>query len=294
MRGLFARYRVTGEKTELLTGFLHAAKIGVYDLKIINKGIILTIEYKHHKKLFAICLNMCYNIKREGYRGTLAPFKYAAEKAGLILGALAFTLAAFLSDGIITEVVYAGDAAYIGNEISAALKDLKSVGQEDLAALEEQLTLSKEEISFVSIVKRGHKLCFEVYLAKGESKPSALRNKSVLSPATGKVRRLVCISGTPLVKAGDEVKAGDVIIDATYSHGEKTGETYALGEAEIECEEIFVYEGEGDDENLIRRAKAIAAANLGEREIISSDAVITKDGTKKICTVRTVYLVLTE
>ncbi|MBO4262297.1 MAG: sporulation protein YqfD [Clostridia bacterium] len=295
MKGLNCVFDVTGEKTEYLLPWLNDKKVEIYGVKPKKNGLIIVIDDKDCKKLFAISRNMCYNIKRSGYKGYLAPIKIALSRIGLLIGGAVFVLSAYLCDGIITDVVYVGDAPLIKARVDEALvkNDLTlfSFADGDRIRSAEKALGEDESLSFASVNKRGRSLVVEVYLAKKQAEALNVKSECVRAAADGKIKRLVVLSGTPLVEVGDEVKKGQPIISAGYTHGEKTGETYALGEAEISCVYDFVYEGAGENEKIAARAKVLATEYLGDKDITSVTAEITEEDGKKICFVRVEYSV---
>ena len=297
MKSLLISYEVKGEKIRYLLDWLHEKKVKVYELKPIENGIILTIESKDCKKLFAISSNMCYNIRKLKYRGRFALVKLLFENIGLSIGGALFVIAVFLFDGVITGTEYKGDYAYFRSEIDGALSSYKFLGQtfyygNDNEEVAKKILSSSEDIAFASVKKKGHKIVIEVYKAKDEPVPLDVKKSEIKSPVKGVVRRIVVLSGTALVKVGDEVNEGQTIIDATYLHNEKSGVTYALGEAEIIAEKVYEYRGVGEDEAVKSRAVLLAKQEISG-EIVSYSAEVTETESGKICFVRIKYSVWT-
>ncbi|MBO4323329.1 MAG: sporulation protein YqfD [Clostridia bacterium] len=294
MKGVLCRYEVKGCKTEYLLEWLHAENVKIYGAFHTENGIILTIEDKDCEKLFAISSNMCYNIKKIGYKGKFAPLKILCEKCGLAIGGIAFIVAAALADGVITDVDYRGEAAYFKKEIDAVLfssgAGRLAVSEGDLKEAEREILVSSDEISFVTVKKSGHRLIVEAYRAKEEPPLKNLKKSVIVATLKGVVGKITVLGGRALVKEGDEVDVGDVLIDGRYSHADREGETYALGEVEIISEKIYEYEGIGE-ESAVRSRATLLASMEAEGEIISSECEIKEDGGKKICVVRTKYSV---
>lgn len=297
MKSLLISYEVKGEKIRYLLEWLHEKKVKVYDVKPIENGIILTIESKDCKKLFAISSNMCYNMKKLKYKGRFAFLKLLFENIGLAIGGALFVIAVFLFDGVITGTDYKGDYAYFRNEIDGALNSYKFLGRtfyygNDNEEVAKKILSSSEDIAFASVKRKGHKIVIEVYKAKDEPVPINVKKSEIKSPVKGVVRQLVVLSGTALIKVGDEVEEGQTLIDGSYTHNEKTGVTYALGEAEIITEKTYEYKGIGEDEAVKSRAVLLAKQEISG-EIVSYSAEITETESGKICLVRIKYSVWT-
>ena len=153
-----------------------------------------------------------------------------------------------------------------------------------------KILLSSKEISFASVKKSGRRLIVEAHKATKEPIGANAKKKEITATDSGVVGRIILYSGTALVKEGDEVKFGDALINGSYTHGEKTGETYALGDVEIIAEKVFEYEGVGEDKRVLSRAYLLATMDV-DGEIISSQHEIKESDGKKICVVRIKYSV---
>lgn len=290
MKGLKCSFIVSGEKICYLLDALHDKKICVYDVKFEKNGVKITLDHKDCGKFFAICSRLCYNVKRTGYRGVGAPLRFLTERLGLALGAALLVLFAFFSDGMIFGVRYEGEAAEIAPIVTETLKKegayiwgyLDSDKSDRIAS---EITLSSERVKFASVVRSGHWLVVDARLADIKPQPLDLKKERIVSPADGIVGKIVCLSGVPLVKEGDKVKEGDVLIDGSYVHGEKEGRTYALGEAVILKMVEFVYYGTGDDERTASRTRTLAAAEFGEDFLVESVTFEEIDG-KRACVAR--------
>lgn len=295
MNGLLIRYKISGGRLEYLLKWLHDKNVEIRDVKVDESAIFLTIEQKDSKKLFAISSNMCYNIKKIGYKGKYAPIKILSEKIGLAIGGILFIIGAVISDNSIKDVVYLADAAEFKSEIEREIAGEITSGvfrvfENDYSAVAERIAKSSEEIAFISVKKSGKRLIVEAHRAKEEPQVKAIKKDKIVSTVNGTVGRITVLGGTARVGVGDEVKAGDVIIDGGYTHGDKSGETYALGEAEIICEYEYEYEGVGEDAAIISRAKALALTEV-QGEIKSMLAEVKNEGERKTCVVKVLYSV---
>ena len=87
-----------------------------------------------------------------------------------------------------------------------------------------------EGVSFASVRIRGSKLSVSVKESLPETQPEAVSYESVTATRGGVVTKVVAESGTPLVRVGDIVAAGDVLIDAAYAFTEGGAPSAARGE----------------------------------------------------------------
>ena len=290
MIGLKCSFMVSGEKICYLLDALHDKKICVYDLKFEKKGVKITLDYKDCGKFFAICSRLCYNVKRTGYKGFGAPLKFIVEKWGVAVGILAFFAFSFFFDGIIVGVRYGGEGEELAPVVESVLKEenafvFGTLDDKKAKEAESKITLSSERVKFASVSRSGHWLVVDVRLASPKPIPLDIKQERILSPADGIVGEIVCLSGMPLVKEGDEVKKGDVLIDGRYVHGEKEGVTYALGEAMILNPVEYVYFGVGEESKISSRARTLAITEFGDGFFVDSVTFEEIDG-KTACVVK--------
>ena len=280
---LFVTFRISGSGVYSLVKALHARKIEVKNVIFGENYLFLTADYKDSRKIFAICRNMCYNIKRTGIRGRLAPFYAAIKNAGFLLGAIAFASFAYFSDAFVSEISFECDAASYRTEITAALKESGvSVGKPcftDVSAAGEKIALAVDGISYATIEKRGKRIIAFAKSEEVKSEPLDVKKAQIVSPVDGTVRAINCLSGTAKVSVGDAVKVGDLLISGSFT--DKNGEeftTYALGEVCLVKTAVYEYQTAGESE--LYRGRAIFLAKESVDGEIESTAVeyVSRDG----------------
>ena len=275
---------------ESLVSRLHDKNVCVKNVIFGENYLFLTADRKDLKNIFAICRNMCYNVKRIRYTGEYSLLYYAAKNVGAILGALVFFALTYISDFFVAEVAFTGDAAGFRREITAALK---SEGIEkgkfcfkDLSRAGEKIALSTDGIAYATIEKRGKTI---IAFARRESvaqSPVDVKRKEIRSTVSGVVKAVNCLSGTAAVKVGDEVNAGDVLIRGTFTN--KAGEefqTYALGEISVLTPVVYEYTAAEESELYERRALFLAKQSVENREIESEKIEFSKKSGKPVYTV---------
>lgn len=293
---LFIKCQILGVDSFSLIEKLHKMGVYAYDITFFEQKTILSIDFLDRKKLFAISRNMCYNIRILKYYGKVSLLKKAFSRLGLVACFLIFLVLAMAFDGWISKISYEGDGEYFAPQISLILEEegIKegALLKADLDKTESCLLRSVEGISYVSLKKSGRILTVEAYRAEQKTEVIDYQKAQIISPISGKVCAVNVLSGTPCVSVGDEVKKGDVLIDGYFSDGEKTIETYALGEVEIEVEYAFVYQSFTSGERYKNRALLLARESLGEQNITKSQIKEQmKDG--KIFYTVTLYYVVT-
>ena len=292
---LYRTYEISGLNLGFLISELHRKGVTVYNTRLFgSKKMILTVDYCDRKKIFAICNNMCYNVKKSGESGKLKFPLFIFRNPGLAAGCALFVALLFYADSLMFTVEYKGDAIFYKKEIEAVLsenniKKFTPFLSFDTVKLENEILLSDDEITFVTVKKQGYRLVINAVKGDSEVKGINVSCKNLYSPFSGTVLKISVLRGTAQIKAGDAVKEGDLLVGGYYTYKEEQKETYVLAEISLKCEYVYVYESAGNSEKYISRAKVVAAENLGDKEIISSKADLTESDGKYLITVHIFY-----
>ena len=213
-----------GLNLNLLIERLKLKGVTLYQVNRLDaKRTVIRIKYKDLSKAFAISENMWYNTVL-GYNGAIGFVKRLYKHLALIILSVIFIVASFLADNIIFGVEITN-----GNSVQKAqiyklcsdlgLKKFTTFNSAKTKLLKEKLYTDCDGIGFATVKKWGNKLIIDpIYIKSPQSIP---RVKSIVAPKSGTVIKLVVVSGTPMVKPGDTVNVGDVIVDgsATLSDG---------------------------------------------------------------------------
>lgn len=276
MRLLTYTYTAIGRNRTCMLQRLSAAKIAVCDLRILNeKTVEITISAKDRAKYFAICKNMWYNdLKCVG--GVLAPLFRIFSSPAYIAGIAVFTVLTAIADGVYLGPVYRGEAIFYKAAIEEALV---GAGVERYAFFDdlklgvaEKTLESTTGANFIKIEKSGNRAIITAY---GDKKvPERINSSAVDVCADGdyKILKITVYAGTPLVKSGDEVKCGDVLIgayeqltDGSVIHCDAVG--FVTVEREFKYDFACVH---GVTEASRERALSAAAFLLGDKTVLRS------------------------
>ena len=292
--GLYGVYsaKAINDKESFIGAFARK-NIPLYDLKFSESGVSFASPLINREKIFAISDNMCYNVRETGYKGRFAPIAKIAKNIGLVV--VFSVLCAFGAsvDNYVGKICYSGDGKYLKEEIEVVLSSEGiRIGEkfpDNLSETAKKIASLSEKVEFASVSKKGRTLLVDVRAAVGKTTPLNERKTRIVSPVSGVVRRVSRYGGTALVKSGDSIKKGDVLIDGYY---EKEGEkivTDALGDVEIAVTEKFDYNSGGEGKEYAGRAMAVAREKFGDKDIIEITARLTAP---KTYTVTVVYAVI--
>ena len=262
---------------------LQKAKIPVYNCKKRGADFIFCIKDKDIKKVFAIFKKPCYNIVIECGSFKKRLIKGLALRAGLVVGAIIFVLAAYLSNYFVLKIEVSGSGSYLQSVVRQIVEEEGAGEWRPYSALDKPVAtgriLAIPEVTFCNIQKRGSVLIIDVEV--DHSHTESTQRQPLISDVSGTVKKVVAICGTAAVGVGQTVAKGDVLIYASMQVGDKTVESLAVGYAEIECTRTAEYAAPDDSEKSVKEAYASMLLD-GEQIISSTHKITPTDGGVKI------------
>lgn len=293
---LKAECNVKGVGVEYLPIFLNRKGVSTHKInKLGDEEYNLLIDFCDLHKFFAICQNMCYNKKVVKYKGILSPVTWLIKHAGLFIGAVLFTVLVALLNNLILKVEVVGSGSCYEEETVKVLSEngarkyavFSALDYDDLASV---VLRENKSLSFVSIKKDGNKLVVNTVASQKE--PSVLGGeiKDLLSPCQGVVEKVSVWRGTSLVKAGDLVDKGTVLVGAYHllKEGVKSP-TYVVARITVIESREYFYKAQNYSEENIKVALMLAEFYIGD-EIIEKTPIKSEGGiTVKLKVRHTVY-----
>lgn len=271
---VYVTYRVKGLNLDRFINTVKNRGITLCDVKKQSQNVIkVSVSLKQSEKFFAIAKELCYNIRKIGLKGKGYPLYKLLTSFGAVLGATIFIATqVFLSD-LVFECCYTGTGSVYQNEVesyllSEGVKKYSRFSKIDLNVLADRILSDGERFSFVSCYKKGNRLMVNLTLAH-ENTPIINGNVySVISDVDGVVQSIKVYRGTPLVKVGDQIKAGDILVDGYAVIKEQTVNINVLATVTLivkEKTEYFFNEDRKEDYAL-----ALAEGQAKSKEIVNS------------------------
>lgn len=206
-----------------------------------KSSILFTnVGMKDFKKIRKIAKETKCKVRIKQKRGV--PFllhKYKKRK--IFFAFLIFLLAIiFLSSQFIWNIDITGNEKMETQEIQQWLQDngltigkwKNKINQKEIV---HKMRLEKEQLAWVGIEIKGTNAIVKV--VEAEEKPVIINESeycNIISQVDGMITRIKAQNGTPLVKPGDVVKKGNILIGG-YLEGKFTGMQYVHAEGEIEA-----------------------------------------------------------
>ena len=285
---------VKGKTIKYLPEILRRKQVNVIKISEITEfSSIFTIDYNDLRKFFAICKNMCYNTKVKGYSGLFSPVAYAVKHIGVTISLIIFIFLTYFIDGYVFGFTFIGTGKAIKSQLTLQIENYgvnkgSKFSDISFSNLSTSLLKSNPNLTFVSVYKKGNQLVINAELVKdGESVTTPLTT-DLTSDEDGVVESVKVLRGTALVKQGDIVTKGSVLIGAYLVSGEETYPSSVLGVVTILTTEKYFFESKVFS-NSIKQLSVKKAEFLTQNEVVSSVVTEQTNGYEVVLTVRKIY-----
>lgn len=251
----YVRIEVEGYYVERFINICTNKKFLIWNLKRKNGvNLLLNIGIKDFKKISKICKKTNCKVRILKKRGI--PFllnKYKKRKIFAISLLIIFILIFTSSRYIWNIEIKVQD----NMEIENIQQDLENIGLKkgilkksiDTTQIINEIRLKRDDISWVGIDIEG--TCVKVNIVKAKESPEIIDNSDycdIIASKPGEIIKIIAQNGTAMVKTGDFVQVGDILIggfiDGKYTERRKLhslGEVIAKVKYEL-SEEVAFYE----------------------------------------------------
>ena len=218
INGLYSTFKVTGLNLSALLN--RCVKEGVFVKNVKKTGkksAYITVNLQDNGKFFAICKDLCYNVKKIRDRGLLYPLLFLFRNVGVFVGALVFICSAYFINDVVFNVNFHGTGKVYSEQVMQYLTDC-GIGRYsrfsslDLKKLEDDILRTNENLSFASCKKHGNTLSVELVLSTEKVNVMQGNVKGLVSDVDGVVEWVRVYRGTSQVSVGDTVKKGDTLV----------------------------------------------------------------------------------
>ena len=230
---------------------LSRAGVEVLSFRLLTKSsAVFTVNGKDCKKVFAILQGSCYNIKKVRPRGLSSGLNALVRSAGIVVGIVVFFFCVLFFETRVLDIRIQGSGAYYRDDVIRILsengvKKFKGFPKDCKPITAEIFSLPR--VSFCTVGKAGGIVTVTVEVTDEEEKKSTA---PLLSPAAGTVEELVVVRGTPLVKAGDTIAEGDIVVSNEAVFGEETVQVIVIARVVVAVPFSKVYGGSEENARL--------------------------------------------
>jgi|LGVE01.1.fsa_nt_gb similar to stage IV sporulation protein len=265
------RIKVTGLNLNRIFKRFRRKEIAIKDIKrTSHKEILFTVDSHKVKNVLSTLDDSCYNVSIEKRYGLSYFLQHLKQNVGFIIGIFLILLTVIVSNNFIWNIeIYGLDditKQEILNSLSAEGARVGGVySGKTVASLENNLQQSLDNISMVSILKKGSSLIVNI---KEVRVPEVIKNlsstASLVSDFDAIITAVNVVQGTALVEVGDVVKRGDTLIAGHFKNGNNaTTNCLAIGEVFAKVWYSHTVNFETEKTQYIKTGKSTQQVSLG-------------------------------
>jgi len=250
---------IEGVNIKRLIKTLVKNKIEIYDLNFISyKQIEITIKANKQKQIKSFLKNYRYKtIKNYGF--SLLK-KFSLSNLGIIIGLFIFFACVFLNTNFVSKIYISGNDKIQSSEIINYLKTKNIKTNTFLTILnteklEKDLENNFKDISLCSIIRKGTNIIINIKEKLYASE--ILESKDLVSKFNGQILKIDCKQGTPLVKVGDSVQIGDILIAGFLENNSTKVNCIAIGEIQMKVWYTNTFKFFNETTNKVRTGKLV-------------------------------------
>ncbi len=277
-----SRLRLEGIMPERALLKLRRGGISVYKARKTQKNqLLFEVKKKDIRKVFAIYPKLCYNsstyhpyaVEEIGSVGLAKLTDFCKNRAGALLGGLAFCSLTLALQPMVMGVELVGNPAY-KREVLSTLAQEKirpfAFYEEEKRDILTAKLLTLQGVEFCSVQKVGFWVRVELRAAPFPT--LSTHRESMLAARSGEIKSMTVLQGTPLKKAGDSVQAGEPLVgNWLQTEEEEKTEAHPIARVRIACtyEEVFPQVASREE----AFAEAYLRLELSEGDVITSKRI---------------------
>ena len=232
---------IEGYYIEQFINICNNKQIDLWNIKKENSiKVYASVCITDFKKLKQICKKTKCKIKIQSKKGLPFVIKKYKKRKFFFIFLLLIILTIIILSNFIWNIEIESDADISKEEIlelaqSEGLEIGKRKGAIDTKAVINKIRLERDDISWVGIEIDGTNAIIK--LVKADEKPEIINDDeycNIVADKNAMILKVSAQNGTPLVKEGDIVTNGDVIV-AGWMEGKYTGKQYVHAQAEIQA-----------------------------------------------------------
>ena len=217
----------------------YLCKNGMHMLSVTKCGqtCTITVRYAQGKQLLQMLEQRCYTITKVEHFGFVATLSFAKRHFVLLLAMALLVVSCAVLSNLCCKIVVTGDV-----EQSAVLQQMHNLGVQvgtNLSKLNmdklENALATNLDVMYAVVTRKASVLYVQTIAKKQIDDPIDMhKRRDIVATCNGVVESVLCEQGTAVVKVGDIVKQGDVLIAGTRRFNDDTQQdVYALGKVVV-------------------------------------------------------------
>ncbi len=237
---------LSGIYPEKIFSFFVQNRINVWNSRFVNKKIRLCVTVKDFKRLPKILRKSGIRVHILNKKGFPFFIKKYKKRMGIFTGLILFFVILQLISGFVWIINVEGNKNIPDNEIMAVCNELGiKIGTKkseiDTKNTPQDLLLKMDKLSWSSFNIEGCLLTVNVTEVKPKKEDNSVAT-NLKAKCDGIIKRIDVTSGNCMVKVGDTVKKGDVLVSGIIETATDTKFVHSIGSVIAETEQTVCFE----------------------------------------------------
>ena len=232
---------IEGYYIEKFINICNSKQVNLWNIKKENSiKMLASIKISDFKELKQICRKTKCKVKIQNKKGLPFTIKKYKKRKVFLLFLMLIILCIIVLSNFIWNIEIEGDESIPKEEIMELVKN-KGLeigafkGKVDTKEIINKIRLERDDVSWVGIDIEGTNAIIK--LVKADEKPEIINEEeycNIVADRDATILKVSAQNGTPLVKEGDTVTNGDIII-AGWMEGKYTGKQYVHAQGEVQA-----------------------------------------------------------
>lgn len=232
---------IEGYYIEKFINICNSKQVNLWNIKKENSiKMLASIKISDFKELKQICRKTKCKVKIQDKKGLPFVVKKYKKRKVFLLFLMLIILSIIVLSNFIWNIEIEGDESIPKEEIMAIVKNEgleigAFKGKIDTKEIINKIRLERDDVSWVGINIEGTNAIIK--LVKADEKPEIINEEeycNIVANRDATILKVSAQNGTPLVKEGDTVTNGDIII-AGWMEGKYTGKQYVHAQGEVQA-----------------------------------------------------------
>lgn len=232
---------IEGYYIEKFINICNSKQVNLWNIKKENSiKMLASIKISDFKELKQICRKTKCKVKIQNKKGLPFTIKKYKKRKVFLLFLMLIILTIIVLSNFIWNIEIEGDESIPKEEIMELVKNEgleigTFKGKVDTKEIINKIRLERDDVSWVGIDIEGTNAIIK--LVKADEKPEIINEEeycNIVADRDATILKVSAQNGTPLVKEGDTVTNGDIII-AGWMEGKYTGKQYVHAQGEVQA-----------------------------------------------------------
>ena len=232
---------IEGYYIEKFINICNSKQVNLWNIKKENSiKMLASIKISDFKDLKQICRKTKCKVKIQNKKGLPFVVKKYKKRKVFLLFLMLIILSIIVLSNFIWNIEIEGDESIPKEEIMELIKNEgleigAFKGKVDTKEIINKIRLERDDVSWVGIDIEGTNAIIK--LVKADEKPEIINEEeycNIVADRDATILKVSAQNGTPLVKEGDTVTNGDIII-AGWMEGKYTGKQYVHAQGEVQA-----------------------------------------------------------